>query len=496
MVDLDNTAKPAPESPAAASVEPEPELEPNRFDLLPDELMSMIGSFSLNSYPIGPTGNYSNHRVAQLQYHHLIAVSRRWHRILSHASSHFSSSKVFVAEDKAGHLLAAIEDGRSIPNNIALVLESDAETETETAVGALLRACGQNLRTLFLLTKAKDSQDTGHIPGDVIWDALRSLSLVEFHFAIFQGPVFSVPADVVAGILQCWPALTKLNLSDLKFLPATTASSHVRRTNLKALVYRVDCSDALNLLSVIILASPSLVIVGVDVFVPGGEIPSGVVDALLPISSNLVTLNLFNVNNFKILAPTLSNLKHLQLGLTTLELDADAEVSPEPLLDSLHLIPTLQMALIMISGKTKVVTPEFMVKFMEKSNPELRELTLRVSSSSTADIVNEIRKQQHDGLDELANKWLLEAMRNLLTDLESELFKLKRTEGNPTALPDWALDPASQLLLFTHDLPAILKPFTHELEAQILNVFKSCGFTHCQVSDFFTNYFTVRIWRS
>ncbi|KAL8276499.1 hypothetical protein RQP46_011100 [Phenoliferia psychrophenolica] len=141
MVGIDSTAKQAPES-TAASPESELDLEPlNRFDLLPNELVRMIGSLVLKSIPHLPF--HSSNAAAQLQYHRIIAVSRRWHRIMrARTSATYSSAKVFVDKNKANRLLAAIVEGRVIPSRIQLVVESTPEAQAAAGAESFGRARG------------------------------------------------------------------------------------------------------------------------------------------------------------------------------------------------------------------------------------------------------------------------------------------------------------------------------------------------------------------
>ncbi|KAJ7017275.1 hypothetical protein C8F04DRAFT_1406096 [Mycena alexandri] len=65
-----------------------------------------------------------------------------------------------------------------------------------------------------------------------------------------------------------------------------------------------------------------------------------------------------------------------------------------------------------------------------------------------------------EALEPQAIEWVKSARHNIMRQLEAAFYSLERTRDQPLNQPQWALDPAQNLVLTTHRIPTLLSPYT------------------------------------
>ncbi|KAJ7035786.1 hypothetical protein C8F04DRAFT_1394590 [Mycena alexandri] len=84
-----------------------------------------------------------------------------------------------------------------------------------------------------------------------------------------------------------------------------------------------------------------------------------------------------------------------------------------------------------------------------------------------------------EALEPQAIEWVKSARHNIMRQLEAAFYSLERTRDQPLNQPQWALDPAQNLVLTTHQIPTLLSLYTQVMGDNLFALIKDCAFDNC-----------------
>src|SRR5436309_14910963 len=92
------------------------------------------------------------------------------------------------------------------------------------------------------------------------------------------------------------------------------------------------------------------------------------------------------------------------------------------------------------------------------------------------DIIEDIRAQTHNDLEEAAWNWLLKEVRAIGSKLRREMNELENNKHNILQLEPYALNPEKYLYISTEKLPEALQCYRQELRERLYTLLQDCDF--------------------